>query len=86
MQPPASEASQVHAALLLHYAGLDKRTDAWIPAFRKALEKAHKDFKIYVYEGANHAFNNDTSAARYDKKAADLAWRRTISFLKEKLG
>jgi carboxymethylenebutenolidase len=86
MQPPASEASRIHAALMLHYAGLDARTNAGIPAFREALEKAQKDFVIYVYEGANHAFNNDTSAARYDKKAADLAWGRTISFLKEKLG
>jgi carboxymethylenebutenolidase len=86
MQPPAADASRIHAALLLHYAGLDKRTNAGIPTFREALEKAHKDVTIYVYEGANHAFNNDTSAARYDKKAADLAWSRTISFLKEKLG
>jgi len=68
-------------ALLLHYAGLDQRTNAGIPAFREALEKDGKAFQIYVYEGANHAFNNDTSAARYDKKAADLAWRRTVAFL-----
>ncbi|RUY79979.1 dienelactone hydrolase family protein, partial [Mesorhizobium sp. M7A.F.Ca.CA.001.10.2.1] len=39
----------------------------------------------FLLEGANHAFNNDTSAARYDKKAADLAWGRTIAFLKQKL-
>ena len=41
---------------------------------------------MYVYEGVNHAFNNDTSEARYDKKAADLAWSRTVAFLKETLG
>ena len=45
----------------------------------------HVEYTVYVYDGANHAFNNDTSAARYDKKAADLAWGRTIAFLKEKL-
>jgi carboxymethylenebutenolidase len=86
MQPPVSEVERIHAALLLHYAGLDKRTNAGIPALREALEKAHKDFTIHIYEGANHAFNNDTSAARYDKKTADLAWDRTISFLKDRLG
>jgi carboxymethylenebutenolidase len=85
MQPDAADAAKIHAALLLHYAGLDKRTNAGIPAFREALEKNGKDFRIYVYEGANHAFNNDTSAARYDKKAADLAWERTVGFLDEYL-
>jgi carboxymethylenebutenolidase len=84
MQPDAAETAKIHAALLLHYAGLDQRTNAGIPAFREALEKNGKTFH-YVYEGANHAFNNDTSAARYDKKAADLAWGRTIAFLREYL-
>ena len=85
MQPKAEDVPKIHAPLLLHYAGLDQRTNAGIDAFRKALEAAHKQYAIYVYEGANHAFNNDTSEARYDKKAADLAWGRTIAFLKEKL-
>lgn len=85
MQPDAADAAKIHAALLLHYAGLDERTNAGIPAFRAALEKSGKDFQIYVYEGANHAFNNDTSTARYDKKAADLAWGRTVAFLNKYL-
>jgi carboxymethylenebutenolidase len=76
---------KIRAALLLHYAGLDKRTNAGIDAFKKALDAAHKEYTVYVYEGANHAFNNDTSAARYNKEAADRAWGRTIAFLKEKL-
>ncbi|MBN9245093.1 MAG: dienelactone hydrolase family protein [Mesorhizobium sp.] len=84
---PKDEAAiaKIHAPLLLHYAGLDERIDAGIEAYKKALDAHHKEYTIYVYEGANHAFNNDTSAARYDKKAADLAWGRTIAFLKEKL-
>ncbi len=39
-----------------------------------------------MYEGVNHAFHNDTSAERYDKAAATLAFDRTVAFLKEKLG
>lgn len=85
MQPNAADAAKIKAALLLHYAGLDDRTNAGIDAFKKALDAAHVEYTVYVYEGANHAFNNDTSAARYDKKAADLAWGRTIAFLKQKL-
>ncbi|CDX13110.1 conserved hypothetical protein [Mesorhizobium sp. ORS 3324] len=85
MQPKAEDVPKIKAALLLHYAGLDERIDAGIDAYRKALDAAHVDYKIYVYDGVNHAFNNDTSAARYDKKAADLAWGRTVAFLREKL-
>ena len=84
---PKDEAAiaKIRAPLLLHYAGLDERIDAGIEAYRKALDANHKDYTVYVYEGVNHAFNNDTSAARYDKAAADLAWGRTVAFLKDKL-
>ncbi|MER9230906.1 dienelactone hydrolase family protein [Mesorhizobium sp. M0622] len=85
MQPKAEDVPKIKAPLMLHYAGLDTRTNAGIDAFKKELDAAHVEYSVYVYEGANHAFNNDTSAARYDKKAADLAWGRTIAFLKEKL-
>ncbi|WP_454848309.1 dienelactone hydrolase family protein [Rhizobium binxianense] len=84
-QPPASEVPNIKAALLLHYAGLDERINAGIDAYKKALEDSGKKFQIFVYDGANHAFNNDTSAARYDKTAADLAWSRTVEFLKQNL-
>ncbi|MET2826103.1 dienelactone hydrolase family protein [Mesorhizobium shangrilense] len=85
MQPKAEDVPKIKAALLLHYAGLDTRTNAGIDAFKKELDAAHVEYAVYVYEGANHAFNNDTSAARYDKAAADLAWGRTIAFLEQKL-
>jgi len=85
MQPTAG-IGQIKAHLLLHYAGLDDRTNAGIKDFEAALKAGGVDYKAYLYEGANHAFNNDTSEARYDKKAADLAWSRTTAFLKETLG
>jgi carboxymethylenebutenolidase len=84
-QANAEDAAKIQAALLLHYAGQDERINAGIDAYKAALEAAGKDFTIYIYDGAQHAFNNDTSTARYDKKAADLAWERTIAFFKEKL-
>ena len=84
-QADAAEVAKIEAPLLLHYAGLDERINAGIDAYRTALEEAGKDFTIHVYEGVNHAFNNDTSEARYDKEAADLAWERTVAFLKEQL-
>ena len=70
---------------MLHYAGLDERINAGIPAYEEALKAAHVDYQVFIYEGANHAFNNDTSEARYNKPAADLAWSRTVEFLKSAL-
>ncbi|MEI2297891.1 dienelactone hydrolase family protein [Ensifer sp. MJa1] len=84
-QPKAEDVPKIKAALLLHYAGLDERINAGIEAYQKALKDDGKDATIYIYDGVNHAFNNDTSAARYDKAAADLAWGRTVEFLKAKL-
>jgi carboxymethylenebutenolidase len=84
-QPDAGDVPRIGAALLLQYAGLDERINSGIEDYEKALKTAGKDYQIFVYEGVNHAFNNDTNAARYDKQAAELAWGRTIAFLKDKL-
>jgi carboxymethylenebutenolidase len=85
-QAPAEDVPKISAALMLHYAGLDERINKGIDAYKAALEAGKKDFQIFTYEGVNHAFNNDTSAARYNKEAADLAWNRSVEFLKQKLG
>jgi carboxymethylenebutenolidase len=84
-QPEPEEVPKIKASLLIHYAGLDQRINAGIPEFEAALKEANVDYKIYMYEGAEHAFFNDTNADRYHKEAAQLAWQRTIAFLKEKL-
>ena len=69
----------------MHYGSLDERVNAGIPAFEEALKKNDKTYQLFMYEGVNHAFHNNTSAARYNEAAAKLAWSRTIQFLKEKL-
>ena len=84
-QPRAADVEKIRAPLLLHYAGLDERINQGIAAFEDALKKAGKQYTLHMYEGANHAFNNDTSEARYHKQAADLAWARTIAFFKANL-
>jgi carboxymethylenebutenolidase len=85
-QPKAEDVPKIKAAMLLHYAGLDERTNAGIPAYEAALKQAEKTYEIHVYEGANHAFNNDTNAARYHKAAAEQAWTRTVAFLRKHVG
>jgi carboxymethylenebutenolidase len=82
---PLEDVSQIRAKLLLNYAGLDDRINEGIPAFEVALKKANVDYSLHIYQGANHAFNNDTNPARYDATAAQLAWGRTIQFLKASL-
>jgi carboxymethylenebutenolidase len=83
--PEPAEVPRIRARMLFHYAGLDERINAGIPAYREALEAAAVDYAIHMYEGVNHAFHNDASAARYDRAAAELAWRRTVEFLSETL-
>ena len=84
-QAPAADVPAIKAPLLLHYAGLDERINAGIDAYKKALTDNGTTFEIFIYDGVNHAFNNDSSAARYDKAAADLAWSRTTAFFKKYL-
>jgi carboxymethylenebutenolidase len=84
-QPPAEDVAKIKAPLLLNYAGTDERINAGIPAFEEALKKSGKDYTLYMYEGAQHAFLNDTNEARYNKEAAELAWGRTLDFFKKHL-
>ena len=84
-QAATEDVPKIKASLLLHYAGLDERINRGIEAYEAALKAASVDYKIHMYEGAAHAFHNDTNTNRYHKEAAQLAWERTISFLKEKL-
>ena len=84
--PDPSEAPKVQAALLIHDAGLDDRVNASSFPWVEALRANHKHVTFQLYDGVNHAFNNDTSAERYNKEAAELAWKRTIAFFKRWLG
>ena len=82
-QPSDDKVAAIKAPLLLHYAGIDENVNKGIAAFEEALKANGKTYELFMYEGANHAFNNDTNAARYSKDAADLAWGRTVDFLKK---
>ena len=84
-QPSDQDVPKIKASLLLHYGGLDANINKGIPAYEAALKKSAINYQLFIYEGAQHAFNDDTSAERYNKEAAQLAWKRTIAFLNEKL-
>ena len=84
-QPSPEDVEKIKAPIMAHYAGNDERINAGIPAFEEALKKYHKEYQIFIYEGAQHAFNNDSNPDRYNEQAAKLAWSRTIAFFREKL-
>jgi carboxymethylenebutenolidase len=85
-QVPAAQVPNIRATLLLHYAENDEGVNAGISAYEAALKANNKKYTIHTYPGTQHAFNNDTGAARYNKAAADLAWGRTVAFFREQLG
>jgi carboxymethylenebutenolidase len=85
-QVPAAQVPNIKAPLLLHYAENDDGVNAGIAAYEAALQANNKKYTKHVYPGTQHAFNNDLGAARYNKAAADLAWRRTLDFFRELLG
>ena len=84
-QPAAADVSRIKAAILLHYAGLDRRINEGIPDYEEALKAAGVKYELHMYDGVNHAFHNDTSPTRYDEAAAKLAWERTIAFFDREL-
>jgi carboxymethylenebutenolidase len=84
-QPDPADVPKIKAAVQLHYAGLDERINQGIAAYEEALKKAGTRYELHLYEGAQHAFLNDTAPTRYNEPAAKLAWDRTVAFLKQEL-
>lgn len=80
-QPPVDEVKQIKAPLLIQYAGLDTRVNAGWPDYEAALKENNKEYQVYIYPDVNHGFHNNTTP-RFNRAAADLAWKRTIDFFK----
>ncbi|MDP9042655.1 MAG: dienelactone hydrolase family protein [Bacteroidota bacterium] len=83
-QPAKEDVPKIKAPLMLHYAGLDTHVNEGWPAYELALKENKKEYTAFIYPDVNHGFHNDTTP-RYDKAAAELAWKRTIDFFQEKL-
>jgi carboxymethylenebutenolidase len=83
-QPATEDVPKINAPLLLHYAELDTRVNEGWPAYEKALKENKKEYTAHMYPSTNHGFHNDTTP-RYDKAAAELAWKRTVDFFSERL-
>lgn len=79
-QPATEDVAKIKAAVQLHYGALDEGVNKGIAAYEEALKNNKVTYELYVYEGAQHAFHNDTAPTRYNEAAARLAWQRTIEF------
>lgn len=84
-QPEVTDVPKIKAAVQLHYAAQDERINAGIAAYETALKEARTTYELYMYEGAQHAFHNDTAPTRYNEAAAKLAWERTLAFFRKQL-
>jgi len=78
-QPGADDVAKIKAPLMLHYAGNDQGVNQGIPAYEAALKANNKPYQLFMYDGAQHGFHND-STPRYDEAAAKLAWQRSLEF------
>lgn len=83
-QAPVESVPDIKAPLLLHYAENDPNVNAGWPAYEAALRQHGKTYEAHFYPGTYHGFHNDTTP-RYDKEAAELAWRRTIDWFRRHL-
>ncbi len=83
-QAGVADVPKIFAPLQLHYAGNDQGVNAGIAAYETALKENKKKYELFMYDGKQHGFHNDTTP-RYDAEAAKLAWERTLALYKKNL-
>jgi len=81
--PPIADVPKIKAAVLVHHGGEDARLVATWPDYENALKAAGVKYEGHVYPGAVHGFNNDATPQRYNKAAADAAWKRTVEWFNQ---
>ncbi|HSN78098.1 MAG TPA: dienelactone hydrolase family protein [Anaerolineae bacterium] len=80
-----AEAARVKAPVQGHYGNADGGIPvASVQAMGEALTAAGIPNEMHIYQGAQHAFFNDTRPS-YDAEAAALAWQRTLAWLRQYL-
>ena len=84
--PADEDVAKIKATMLLNYGSLDANINAGVPGYEAALKAAGTNYTLHMYEGAPHAFHNDTNTERHHPESAKLAWSRTIDFFKANLG
>ncbi|MEA2378445.1 MAG: carboxymethylenebutenolidase [Thermoleophilaceae bacterium] len=78
--------SGIDGDVLLHYASED---DWATPEFGRDLQERLADRGVdavlHIYEGAQHAFLDETRPESHDPEASQVSWGRTVAFLRSSL-
>ena len=83
-QAKVEDVPKIKAKLVLQYAGQDARINAGWPPYEEALKANNVAYQMYMYDGTQHGFHNDTTP-RYDEAAAKLSWERTLAHFNKNL-
>jgi carboxymethylenebutenolidase len=83
--PEATDLAHLDCPVLALYGETDERLIASLPDVTKRMHDAGVQFVAHVYEGAGHAFFNDTNPVMYRPDAAADAWTRSLEFLRGSL-
>lgn len=82
---PDNEAiSTISCPVMGFYGSLDARITDAVPAFEENMKAQDKTFTAHVYEGAHHAFFNDTRSS-YSPSASRDAFARVLTFFVDQL-
>jgi carboxymethylenebutenolidase len=76
--------SKSGSRFLFHFA----QNDEWVSAastqrLKRSLAAAGKDARYFDYAGTSHWFFENDRPDAFHRDAADMAWKRTLAFLKE---
>jgi len=84
--PEASKIARISCPVLAFYGEHDHALMEKLPEVREGMRAAGVDFTDVVYEGAGHAFFNDTNSLAYRPEIAADAWAKATAFMAEHVG
>lgn len=83
---PSWDFSKSQASYLGHFSPEDEwEPIAGVRSLEDTLRNAHRPVTFFLYPSAKHWFIEDNQPAAYNRQAAELAWTRTLDFLKATL-
>ncbi len=81
--PKPEDMPKVKAAILIHHGALDKGLAGAYPAQEAELKKNNIRYEGHIYPDSVHGFFNDATPERYNRAAAEQAWKRTIEWFNQ---
>jgi carboxymethylenebutenolidase len=81
--PMPADVAKIKAAMLVHHGALDAALANAYPAFEAELKKNNIPHEGHIYPASVHGFFNDATPERYNKAAAEQAWKRTIEWFNQ---